>query len=169
MVLVDNNNAGNACPYDYTVLHGHGQLTEDERKMLEQKLSRLLEWVGIWVPDDIVIDGQKVPLHETIWKLIKKDHLSHEEEALLLNLEDRLDKKYKEDLGKIMVSDRTEDQAFRDYCEAAGLLRAIATLKDIEKREEKAMKPDELIDAMNRAKKARAREWLEYLRQLSAI
>jgi hypothetical protein len=150
-------------------MEGHGQLTEDERKRLMMKLSRLLEWVGIWVPDDIMLDGEKVPLHKTLWKLIKKDHLSREEEALLLNLEDRLDKRYKEDLEKIRTSDRTEDQAFQDYSEAAGLLRAIITLKDIEKREEKAMGPDELQNAMNEAKKARARHWLEYLKQLGGL
>jgi hypothetical protein len=166
---MENDGTRKKCPYNYTEMEGHGPLTEEERKRLEQKLSRLLEWVGVWVPDDVMLDGQNVPLHETVWKLIRKSRLSREEEALLLNLEDRLDKKYKEDLGKIDKTDRTEDQAFQDYCEAAGLLRAIVTLKDLEKREEKAMKPDELIDAVNEAKKAKARRWLEYLRELNVI
>ena len=163
------NNGRSACPYDYIEQHGDGPLTEDERKRLEKKLSRLLEWVGVWVPDDIELDGRTVPLHDTVWKLVRKDHLTGEEEALLLNLEDRLNKKYREDLEKIESTDRTENQAFQDYCEAAGLLRAIITLKDIERREEKALGQDEWQASENEAKKAHARRWLEYLRQLSVV
>ena len=147
----------------------HGPLTEDERRQLERKLSRLLEWVGVRIPDDVVLDGQAVPLHETVWRLVKKDCLSREDEALLLGLEVRLDKKYREDLGKIEATDRTEDQAMKDYTEAAGLLRAIVTLKDIERREESAGELEGVRDAMEAAKDTEARRWLEYLKQLQAL
>lgn len=144
----------------------HGPLTEEERRQYEQKLSRLFEWVGVRVPDDVVVDGHDVPLHDTIWKLVNKDRLTPDDEAFLRELEDKLDQKFKADRESIRTKDVTEDQATKDYCEAVGLLRAIVTLKDVEARENRNGGATSPADALNENKKEQARRWLEYLKQL---
>jgi hypothetical protein len=163
---MENENSYPGCPVDYSGLHSSGPITDEERRQLEHKLALKLEWVGVWVPDYIVLEGSRVPLHETLWNLVKKTRLSQDEEALLLDLEDKLSLKYREDLTKIDKTDTRREQAIRDYCEAAGLLRAIGTLKGIESGEEAALGKDELAREMNEARKMQARRWLDYLKQL---
>ncbi len=156
----------NSCPVDYSGIHHGGKHTEEERTRLEGKLARLLEWVGAWVPDEIIIDGEKVPLHNVIWSIIKKDRLSEDDLKLLLSLENKLNKRFRADLDNIQHKDSTEDQAVRDYCEAIGLLRAIITLKDIEKKEEKDKDQDKIIEKMRNNTREQARYWLEFLKQM---
>lgn len=162
---MDNENE-KTCPVDFTGIRHGGKLTEEERRRLEGKLTRLLEWVGVWVPDEVVLDGKKVPLHEVIWTMIKKDSLDDKDLELLLSLEKKLNSKFEADLENIEHRDTTEDQAISDYCEAVGLLRAIATLKDVERHEEKDKGKDETLERMRNNTKEQARYWLDFLKQL---
>jgi Family of unknown function (DUF5788) len=152
------------CPVNYADIHSGGKLTAREREHLEAKLSRLLEWVGAWVPDEIVLDGKKLPLHQIIWNIVKKDKLTDDELKLLLDLEKKLNERYRQDLAKIQYGDTTEDQAIDDYCEAIGILRALVTLKDIEKKEEKMEKRDDLLLKMRENSKEQAMYWLNFLK-----
>jgi hypothetical protein len=155
-----------SCPVEYAGIHHGGQLTEEERRHLEGKLTRLLEWVGVWVPDEVVLDDKKVPLHDVIWSMIRKDHLDDNDLELLLSLEKKLNRKFNDDLENIQHRDSTEDQAISDYCEAIGLLRAIVTLKDVEKNEEKDKDKDELIQRMRNNTLEQSKYWLDFLKQL---
>lgn len=141
-------------------------LTDEERLRLEKKLKLVLEWVGVWIPDEIVLDGKIVPLHQVVWELVKKQHLSRDDESLLLSLEEKLSKRFRFDVEKIHKLDMTETQALSDFCEAAGLLRAIITLKAIELHEEKTVGEDEMRLRLRDAKKERAKRWLDFLHQL---
>lgn len=162
----DDGRAGKACAIDYSDLPREGPLTGEDRRRLDRKLSRLLEWVGVWVPDDVVLDGRTVPLHRVLWEIVKKGRLTPAEEASLLDLEARLDRKFHEDLDRIRHGDTRDEQAVRDYCEAAGLFRAIITLKDIQSREEQAARDGTLSDQVKAEKKARAKQWIDYLKEL---
>lgn len=113
----------------------NGVFTEEERHKLERKLTRMLGWIGEKIPEEVIIEGKSVPLHELIWRLIRKKHLTDEEMSAVLTLEYKLEKLFNEDLEKVRHTDVEEDAAIRDYCEALGLMRAIITLKDIEARE----------------------------------
>jgi hypothetical protein len=154
------------CPINYAGIHRGGELTEDERRRLEVKLSRLMEWVGAWVPDAVVLDGKKVPLHDVIWSMIKKDHLDDKDLELLLNLEKKLNSKFKDDLENIEHKDSTEEEAINDYCEAVGLLRAIATLKDVENKEEKVQGKDELLQRMRSNTVEQTKNWLDFIKNI---
>jgi hypothetical protein len=164
VLMNDENNK--SCEMDYAGIHHGGDLTEEERRHLEVKMTRLLEWVGVWVPDEVILDGKKVPLHDVIWSMINKDSLDDKDLELLLSLEKKLNSKFEEDLENIEHRDSTEDQAIRDYCEAIGLLRAIATLKDVEKHEEKDEGKDETLQRMRNNTKEQARYWLEFLKKI---
>jgi hypothetical protein len=83
------------------------------------------------VPDKIVIEKKKLPLHEIIWDIVIKDVLTDHDRDLLLSLEEKLNKKFEVDVQRIRYNDTMENQAIYYYCEALGLLRAIITLNDI--------------------------------------
>ncbi|BAI61993.1 hypothetical protein MCP_1921 [Methanocella paludicola SANAE] len=164
-----NENVPNSCPLNYAGIPSGGKLTDEERKHLEAKLSRLLEWVGAWVPDEIVLEGKKLPLHEIIWNIVKKDKLTDSELELLLSLEKKLNEKYRQDLANIKYRDTTEDQAIKDFCEAIGLLRALVTLRDIEKKEEKKEEKDDVILKMRENSKEQALYWMGFLKRFNVL
>ncbi|HMK47457.1 MAG TPA: DUF5788 family protein [Methanocella sp.] len=163
---MENKNTFNNCLIDGAATGSPAELTEEERLRLEAKLKRQLEWVGVWIPDEVEIDGKKVPLHKVIWELVKKKSLSKEDESLLLSLEEKLNQRFKNDLDKIERLDTTGTQALHDYCDAAGLLRAIITMKEIESHEEKLVGTDEMRQRITNAKKEQAKIWLDFLRQI---
>lgn len=101
-----------------------------------------------------------------VWDLVKKKELTKEDESLILSLEEKLHQRFQADVEKIESQDTTEGQALSDYCEAAGLLRAIVTLKDIETREERTYGPAEMQERLRDAKKAQAKRWIDFLRQM---
>ncbi len=136
---------------------------------MEAKLTRLLEWVGVWIPDEVVLDGKKLPLHQVIWNIVSKDKLADDELELLLSLEKKLGEKYALDIEKIDHEDTGEDQAADDFCEAVGLLRALVDLKDVEKREEKKEQRGDVILKMRENSKEQARQWLNFLNSFGAL
>lgn len=70
------------------------------------------------------------------------------------------------DPEKLQYKDSAEDQAINDYCKTIGLLRAIVTLKDVEKKEEKDRGRDDLAQRIRRHTKEQAKYWLDLLKQL---
>ena len=146
-----------------------GKLTEEERRHLEQKLSRRLEWVGAWIPDNLALDHDEIPLHQVLWNIIKKDQIGEKDMELLISLEERLNKKFREDVDSLEHRDELENQAIHDYCEALGILRAILTIKDIEKREEKSEDKDEFTRKMNESTKNHEKYWLDFLKQTKEV
>ncbi len=105
-------------------------------------------------------------LHDIIWDIVNKDVVTDSEKDLLLGLEEKLNKKFNEDLENIEHKDSTENQAIQDYCESPGLLRAITTLKDITSKEAKPESKDELSKKMRESTKDHAKCWLDFLKQL---
>ena len=84
-------------------------------------------------------------------------------------IEKKLNEKYRQDLENIKYQDSTEDQAINDYCEAVGLLRALVTLKDIEKKGEDHGEKDDLVLSMRENSKEQAKNWLNFLKQFESI
>ncbi len=160
-------NGNNICPVDYSGIRPGGRLTKKDRERLERKLKRLLEWVGAWIPEEVTINEKKLPLHKIIWNIVKKKKLSDEDIDFILALEEKLNQKYRQDLENIEYRDTTTDQAIRDYCEAIGLLRAIITLKDIERKSEEKESKEEFARRMREHTKIQAKQWMDFLRRVS--
>ena len=159
-------NVPNVCSIRNGGLGNGGPLTEEERHTLEKKLNMLMEWVGVWIPDEVELDGIKVPLHRMVWELVKKKHLTGDDESLLFSLEEKLSKRFRFDLEKIDALDMTQTQAMDDYCDAVGLLRAIVTLKDLEAHEEKTLGVDDIRQRIQNDRTKQAKKWLDFLRQM---
>lgn len=152
-------------PYHYPIKLD-GKLTKDERRVLESKLKKLLSWVGERIPETITVDNTKLPLHEVIWRLIKKDRLTDEELALVYRLERLLEDRLNEDLKKIEFKDVTENQAIKDYIEALGLIRAIITLKDITSKEDRFHDERKVARKISDRRITDTASWLNYLKNV---
>ena len=166
---MDENNTPNTYRLNDTAAGHSAPLTDEERRHLEMKLQRVLAWVGVWIPELVELDGSKIPLHQVIWGLVKKEKLSKDDESLLLSLEEKLDKRFQEDVNKIDKTDTTEEEALNDYSEAAGLLRATVALKGVQSHEEQMYGKTELQQRIRNAKKEKARRWMEFLRQMEIV
>jgi hypothetical protein len=165
--MAENNWSQEACPGCYPGIKKDGILTDDERRHLMFKLTRLLEWVGAKVPEHVTINEKRLHLHEIVWDLLNKDDLTDNDRELILSLEQKLEKKFRQDVEEIR-HDISEDEAIRDYCEALGLLRAIITLKDMAAGKEGTIGKGDLAHKINERRKNDANDWLAFLKQMMA-
>ena len=107
-------------------------LSTSERENLLHRLHGYLAWVGAEIPDVFEIDGTEIPLHELVWRLISKEELTEEEIVGIESLIRVLEKKEAYDEIALADENITKEEAEDLYKEAAGLLRAIMDLKEIE-------------------------------------
>ncbi len=119
--------------------------------------------MGEPIPDEITIDGKTIQLHDLIWKLINKDLLTEPEREWIHNLIHLLENKEEVDEERLEKSDLTNKQAKRLFNEAAGLLRAIMDLKDLEDGNIKHHEFDKVSTA-DRVKDAR--QWVKYMKKI---
>lgn len=142
---------------------GGEYISERERRQLLAALHTRLFWVGEEVPYHIEIDGKTYHLHEIVWELLMKKKLTDEDRQRIDNYISYLQKKAKEDELELKTERLTRDEAKRLFDEAAGLMRTVMDLKDIEEGTAKA-KAKEFHEIFSRERVAEARRWLQFLR-----
>jgi hypothetical protein len=162
-VPVMDNNGYRACNPGISL---EGPLSEEERKTLERKLVKTLNWIGVKIPQEVELKGKMVPLKEVIWDLMsKKECYTEEEKKILYDLEYALEKKLKDDIKEV-GTDESKAEVLGHYCEAMGLMRAIVSLKamvETDRCHEDKLKLSKRI--MDR-RKAEAESWLGFLKRL---
>jgi hypothetical protein len=134
----------------------------EEREHLLNGLHRYLIWVGEQIPDEVLVNGKNIKLHELIWRCIHNKDLGEEEKVRLLELVDLLETKAKEDEEVLSKTLLTREEARRLYNEIASLIRAIMDIRDceagrvrlIESKEEVKQKVDD------------ARRWVGFLKDV---
>jgi len=104
----------------------------EEREHLLNGLHRYLIWVGEKVPEEVMVNGKNIKLHELIWRCIHNKDISEEEKARLLDLVNLLETKAKEDEEVLSKTLLTREEAKRLYNEIASFIRAIMDLRDCE-------------------------------------
>lgn len=109
------------------------KFTEVERRYLEKQLRSMFVFVGCFIPDKIKIDDVEFPLHDIIWKFMTKEKLSEQELSIAQDLIPMLDKKMKEDKKMISEYFLTDEEAEKLYFETCGLIKAIITLRELDK------------------------------------
>ena len=138
-------------------------IPQAEREHMLFELHRYLAWVGESIPEMITIDGKDFQLHELVWKLILKKILTESEKKCVKWLIHKLENIEQIDEEKIEKAHLTRAQAELIQDEAAGLLRAIMDLKDLE--EGKTSQAD--FKKLNIADKVEdARRWVKYMKQM---
>jgi hypothetical protein len=138
-------------------------IPQDERDHMLFGLHRYLTWVGEVVPEEITVDGREIKLRNLIWKLTRKRKLTDNEKNCVRGLINLLDQKEKFDEERLEKAKLTREQAEQLYDEAAGLVRAIMDLRDLE--EGKVMKAD-FDEIALRDKLEDARRWVKYVKQM---
>ncbi len=143
-----------------------GPISEEERKTLEQKLARTLNWIGVKIPREVELKGKMMPLKEVMWGLMsKKECFTEEEKNILSDLESALEKKLKADIKNVGDSeDKTE--AIDHYCEALGLMRAIISLKAIVDTDKCQASKQKLSRRITERRKEEAENWLGFLKRI---
>lgn len=145
-----------------------GTLSQDDRAIMEQKLSRLMSWVGERMPAEVELNGKKVPLREMVWELINKSSFTDEERSALLDLQASLMKKFKEDVADIESEAMTEDEAARHYCEALGLMRAIVSIKGLTEAECMQEGNHKVCRKINKRIVDDTGNWLNFLKEINS-
>ena len=142
---------------------GQPLITPEERKKLELRLHRMLVWVGVMTPFEFEIGGNKVPLHEIVWDLLSKDCLTEEEKESVRKLIWKLTAHEKADEEILHKNALTRDEAKSIFREAAGLLRAIMSLKSLVGEKEYC----NVRSTASRRRVEDARYWLGFLKQIT--
>ncbi len=141
-------------------------ITDEERKQLLSALHSRLFWVGQHIPDYVEFEGETYPLHNYVWELVQKDELSADEKSRIDKCIEILSAKEIKDEKELEEKSLTSEEARKLYHETAGLLRAIADLKEIESGTFKQnMKHFQEQFANQRVKDAKL--WLEFVKKVS--
>lgn len=142
---------------------GEDYISGRERRQLLAALHTRLFWVGEEIPYQIEIEGTTYNFHEIVWELLMKKKLTDEDRKQIDNYISYLRKKAKEDESELETERLTRDEAKRLFDEAAGLMRTVMDLKDIEEGTAKA-KAKEFHEIFSRERVAEARRWLHFLK-----
>ena len=138
-------------------------ITPEERKTLELRLHRMLVWVGVMTPFEFEFGGEKLPLHEIVWDLLAKKCLSEDEKEDVRKLIRILSKHEKADEEILHNNDITVDEARDILREAAGLLRAIMSLKGMVSSKDRCT----IRQTASRRRLDDAKNWLSFLKQIT--
>jgi hypothetical protein len=144
-------------------LAGKGMLKKEDREKRLSKLHRLMAFIGCEIPVEVKLEGEPVPLHELVWRLMTHEGALNPEESIAVDeLHHEIELKLREEELEIKSADITTDEARELFVEACGLIRAAVALRDIEKRETlrdySRMAVSAKVDAEKR--------WLEYLKKI---
>jgi hypothetical protein len=137
-------------------------ISVEEREHLLNGLHRYLIWVGEQVPEEVMVNGKNIKLHELIWRCIHNKEISEEEKARLLELVNLLETKAKQDEEVLSKTPLTREEAKRLYNEIASLIRAIMDLRECEAGRVKLKEPrDEIKNKVDDA-----RRWIGFLKNV---
>jgi hypothetical protein len=123
----------------------------------------MLVWVGVMTPLEFEIGGKTVPLHEIVWDLLSKECVTEEEKESVRKLIWKLTAHEKADEEILHKNALTGDEAKAIFREAAGLLRAIMSLKSLVGEKEYC----NLRSTASRRRVEDARYWLGFLKQIT--
>lgn len=138
-------------------------ISEKEREHMLFELHRYLVWVGETIPDEITIQDQNIKLHDLIWKLIEKGTLTEKEKQGVRQLIRKLEQKEEFDEERLKKARLTRSQAEQLHDEAAGLIRAVMDLKDLENGKIKEADFDEFAI---RNTLEDARNWVKFIKKI---
>lgn len=164
MTDIKDDNGYRACNPGITL---KGDISDEERKKLKSKLIKTLNWIGVKMPEEIELNGKKLPLGEVVWNLLnKKECFTEEEKRVIADLEMALEKKLKEDVKKI-DKDEQKTEAINHYCEALGLMRAIISLKGMLASDR--CERIRLTKRINDRRKEETENWLNFLKDIKSL
>ncbi|WP_406661919.1 DUF5788 family protein [Methanolobus sp. ZRKC3] len=138
-------------------------ISERDRNKLLKALKARLFWVGVQVPYSVDVNGNQCKLHEMVWELINKEHLSEEDSDSIETCILHLKEKEKDDELKLSTDKLTKEEAKKLFYETSGILRAIMDLRSIENGTSREKRED-FHKACSIERVENARKWVQFLK-----
>jgi hypothetical protein len=104
-------------------------LTEEDRRKILGRIHSLLFWLGKFIPEEELLEGEKVPLRDVIFRYIMKENPSPEEVQGALDLADALEAKARKLEKQLQEGILTKGEAHVLLDEICGLLRAVDDIR----------------------------------------
>ncbi len=135
---------------------GTGQvLSDEERHRILFRLHSTLGWVGVRIPEECDLDGERVELRDLVDRFVFDDHIDEAERAEALALVDKLEDKAGILEEELEAEDLTLEEAEEILRRAIGVLRAIDELKHLDDAEEWEDRHREVMEEVDDAKRWR--------------
>ncbi|MCD4704413.1 MAG: DUF5788 family protein [Methanosarcinaceae archaeon] len=144
-------------------MSGDEVITEPERSKLLANLHKHLVWCGEKIPEKIEINGEIIPLHEIIWDLVTKTHLSESDEKTIDEYIVLLSEKEQKCETTLKDSFLSPAEAKAIFNRTAGLLRAIMYLKELEHYPDRDDRPHEFHRMHLERKVEEAKQWAKFM------
>jgi len=136
-------------------------LTEQDRRLILGRIHSLLFWVGKFIPEDELLEGQVVPLRDIVFHFVGKTDPSPEEVEAALSLANVLKRRAKElETCLSKCPDLTKGRAHMIMDETNGLLRAIDEIHHAKGADER-MKVQALMSKVKDEK-----QWLNFIKEV---
>ncbi len=113
-----------------------GTLTDGERRRILARLHSIFSWVGVRIPEECELDGERIDLRDRVNRFVFDDHLDEEEKAEVCELIDKLEDRAEILEEELEVEDMTKEEAEAILARTIGLFRAVDELKHLEEEDE---------------------------------
>ena len=136
-------------------------LTEEDRRKILGRIHSLLFWLGKFIPEEELLEGEKIPLRDVIFRYIMKENPSPEEVQGALDLADALEVKARQLEKQVQEGILTKGEAHVILDEICGLLRAVDDIR----KSRGANAPIKAKAMMNRVQDER--RWLSFVKNVT--
>jgi hypothetical protein len=136
-------------------------LSDEERYRILARLHATLSWVGVRIPDELDLDGERVQLRDLVDRYVFDDYIDDQERAEALALVERLEDKAEILEDALEEEDLTQEEAEEILERAIGVLRAIDELQHLEDEEEWDDRRTSVMEEVDDAKR-----WREFTNQV---
>ncbi len=136
-------------------------LTSQERAKIMGSINSLFFWAGHMIPDEWEIEGRKVRLRDTVFRMVNDDEVTLEELQAAKALADVLEKEARRLQGDLREDDLTQAQADSLFDDICGLLRGVAELRELQTQHDEYRK-EQLMQNIGDEKR-----WLRYVKEVT--
>jgi hypothetical protein len=128
-------------------------LSSEERAKMISRIHSLVYWVGMLIPERLLLEGSEIDLREVVYNLTSKEKLTVEDvqetNDLIAQLKER-ERELETQLSRDQMSRDTAKGILEEIC---GLLRAIDELRSVENPERAEFKKEDLMSKVEDAKR----------------
>lgn len=136
-------------------------LSDQERRKIQARLHATLSWVGVRIPEECNIDGERIRLRDLVDRFVFDDEIDDQERAEVEELIDKLEDRAGILVDELAYEDMTLEEAEKLLARTIGLLRAVDELKHLEDEDEWDKKRTKVMEQVDDAKR-----WHEFTKRV---
>lgn len=104
-------------------------MTEEDRRKILSRLHSLLFWLGKLIPEEELLEGERIPLREVIFRFVMNEKPTPEEVQGAMALADALEAKARRLERELNERKMTKGEAHIILDEVCGLLRGVDDIR----------------------------------------